>query len=158
MTSIGVSWSHTTPSFFHSDKIRALFGLKQGENPVCPTCVTTGMRKEPLKPQAPPRSTRLIHRFHLDIGFTRGASWPFQLYIDDYSRRGYIELLTVKSEVLQKWCDLKRMLENRHYPLKVAFIRTDNEFVYTSKQWGTTAELRAPSMSSAHGCVMTPTA
>ena len=68
---------------------------------------------------------------HMDIAFTAGNFNPFQLYVDDYTRESHLDLLTDKGEVLEKWIDLKQLLENRHFGYKFAFIRTDNEFVYT---------------------------
>ena len=34
-----------------------------------------------------------------------------------------------------KWVELKRLSDNKHASYKTAYIRTDNEFVYTSNKW-----------------------
>ena len=72
---------------------------------------------------------------HGDIGYTAGSQNPFQLYIDDYTRVGHLDLLASKEQVLEYWIELKECLENRHSPWKFAFFRSDNEFVYTSNAW-----------------------
>ena len=69
----------------------------------------------------------------MDLAFTEGSDNPFQVYVDDHTRVSYLDLLESKSETLTRWQELKRTLENRHFPHKVAFIRTDNEFVYTQR-------------------------
>ena len=72
---------------------------------------------------------------HIDIAYTEGSNNPFQLYVDDYTRVSHLDLLASKGETLEKWKELKQILENRHFPHKVAFIKSDNEFVYTSNDW-----------------------
>ena len=43
----------------------------------------------------------------MDLGFTAGSKFMFQLYVDDYDRVSYLDVLTTKSDVLPKWVDLK---------------------------------------------------
>ena len=117
------------------NKIRRLFGLKRGDNPDCPTCAIANQKKANLNCHAYSRSTAVNHRMHIDIAYTEGSNNPFQLYVDDYTRVSHLDLLENKGETLEKWKELKQILENRHFPHKVAFIKSDNEFVYTSNDW-----------------------
>ena len=78
---------------------------------------------------------RMNHRIHVDIGFTAGSNNPFQLYVDDFSRVSHLDLLLKKEDTLEYFIDLKTLLENQHAAWKIAFVRTDNEFVYTSNAW-----------------------
>jgi hypothetical protein len=97
--------AHFAYGHLNFTKLRKCFGLKAGDNPHCATCAVAQSRQAPLN-KVPDRSTRINHRMHGDIGFTAGSSNP---YIDDYTRRGYLDLLTC--------------------------FRSDNEYVYTSNAW-----------------------
>jgi hypothetical protein len=127
---------HHAYGHLNFDKLRKLLGLKAktGDNPHCAACAVAMSRQAPLN-KPPDRSTRINHRIHADLGYTAGSNNPFQLYIDDCSHVGYIDLLTSKDEVLENWIELRGVLENRHFPLKFACFRSDNEFVYTSNAW-----------------------
>lgn len=59
----------------------------------------------------------------------------FQLYVDDYTRESYLDLLDSKAETLTAWVELKGALETRNAPWKFAYVRTDSEFTYTSNAW-----------------------
>jgi hypothetical protein len=126
----------THQSFGHLNftKLRKFLGLKQGDNPHCAACAIAMSRKAPLNKMTE-RSTRVNHRLHIDIGFTSGSLNPFQLYVDDYTRVSHIDLLKTKDEVLTHFSDLKKLLDNQHSPWKLAYVRSDNEFVYTSNKW-----------------------
>ena len=126
----------THQSFGHLNftKLRKFLGLKQGDNPHCPACAIAMSRKAPLN-KTTDRSTRINHRLHLDIGFTSGSLNPFQLCVDDFTRVSHITLLKQKDQVLTEFIDLKKLLDNQHSPWKLAYVRTDNEFVYTSNKW-----------------------
>ena len=117
------------------DKIRKLFGLKRGPNPDCATCSIAKQKQSKLTPHLKTRSNQLHKRYHLDLAFTEGSSNPFQLCVDDCSRMGYLQLLESKSEAFEKFVELKSLLDNRFFPLKCAFVKTDNEFIYTSNAW-----------------------
>ena len=60
----------------------------------------------------------------MDIGFTAGSRYKFQLYIDDYDRVGYLDVLEGKEQCLTAWTDLKRKIENDKHPAKFARIKT----------------------------------
>jgi hypothetical protein len=126
--------THQAYGHLNFSKLRKLFGLKAGDDPHCPACAIAGSRKVPLKKIAE-RSTRINHRIHIDIGYTSGSQNPFQLYVDDFTRVSHLDLLTKKEEVLEYFIDLKNLLENQHAPWKFAYVRSDNEFVYTSNAW-----------------------
>ena len=126
--------SHFAYGHLNFTKLRKLLGLKAGDDPHCAACAVAQSRQAPLN-KTPDRSTRVNHRMHGDIGYTAGSQNPFQLYIDDYTRVGHLDLLASKDEVLAYWIELKDHLENRHSPWRFAFFRSDNEFVYTSNAW-----------------------
>ena len=71
----------------------------------------------------------------MDLGFTQNSSYMFQLYVDDYSRVSYFDVITTKTDVLPKWVDLKAHLENNFQPWKFAFIKTDSESIYHTPAW-----------------------
>lgn len=125
--------AHHALGHMHFDTIRKLFGLKRGQNPDCATCAIAKQKKSQLNVHLYSRSTQINHRMHIDVAYTEGSDNPFQLYVDDYTRVSHLDLLQSKADALTKWEELKKMLENRHYPNKVAFVRTDNEFIYISK-------------------------
>jgi hypothetical protein len=115
-------------------KVRKFLGLKDGENPRCTTCAVALSRTAPL-PKTTQRSTRINHRIHLDLGFTRGNSHSFQLAVDDFTRVSYLSVLDSKSDVLSSWTDLKTHLEKRHAPWAFAIVKTDSEPIYTTPAW-----------------------
>jgi hypothetical protein len=125
--------AHCALGHMNFDTVRQLFGLKKkGGNPHCAACAMNH-RKSTLKYHKYERSTHCNHRIHADIAFA--GDFMFQVYIDDCSRVGYLDILKQKSEVFSKWVELKRFLDNKHAPYKLAYFRTDNEFVYTSDDW-----------------------
>ena len=71
----------------------------------------------------------------MDLGFTAGSREVFQLYVDDYTRESYIDIIDSKTEVLPKWVELKGQLENDHQPWKFAAIKTDMEAIYWTPAW-----------------------
>ena len=81
------------------------------------------------------RSPRYGHRFHTDLGFTANCEFVFQLYIDDCTRYGYIDVLEDKSHVLKNRKELKAQVESDIYPAKVAIVRCDVEPIYQTTEW-----------------------
>ena len=71
----------------------------------------------------------------MDIAFAGDVM--FQLYVDDFNRVGYLDILDSKGDVFDKWVELAKALKNRYNGWDIAFIRTDNEFVYTADCWRT---------------------
>jgi hypothetical protein len=73
----------------------------------------------------------------IDLGYTKNCDYKFQLYIDSYSREGYLDVLDTKGNdtTLTKWIELKAHLEKQHWPHCFAFVRTDNEPVYCTSGW-----------------------
>jgi hypothetical protein len=126
--------THWAYGHLNFDKINTMFGLKKSDAPHCAACAVASSRKTPLN-KLTDRSTRVNHRLHVDIGFTSGSRNPFQLSVDDFTRVSHLDLLTSKGDVLTRFSDLKKLLDNQHSPWKLAFVRTDNEFVYTSNDW-----------------------
>ena len=125
--------THWAMGHLHMDKIRRLFGLKKGENPNCAPCTVAGARKQPLH-ETRPRAVRTFYRIHIDIAFTKGGR-AFQLYLDDYTRVSYLDPLEGKHEVFEKFVLLYKHLKNKNYPFQLVYVRTDDEFVYSSDAW-----------------------
>ena len=71
----------------------------------------------------------------MDIGYTAGSDYIFALYVDDYARISYLDVLDSKSQSLEKWCELKHKLENEFMPWKFAIIFTDSEPLYFTPGW-----------------------
>ena len=115
--------------------LRRMFGLKQGTNPECAVCSACKSRQQKLHTHHVPRSTRVNHRKHMDLGFTADSQVCFQVYVDDYTREGDIDFLRTKGEAFSKWLEYKARQDNDHAPWKTAFIRTDNDTVYTTDAW-----------------------
>lgn len=128
--------AHWAYGHLHFDKLRKLLGLKKGDNPECAACTISKSRQCPLHQPHYERSTRINHRMHADLGFTQNSTWTFQLFVDDNTRMGYIDILEDgKSGVLSSWIVLKAQLENQHQPWKFAFFRSDSEPIYSTKEW-----------------------
>lgn len=127
--------AHCAYGHIHFDKLRKMLGLKKGDNPDCSACTIASSKARALAGQTYVRSTREGHRFHMDLGFTNNCEFVFQLYIDDYSRYGYIDILEDKSFVLLKWKELKAQVETHIYPAKVAVVRCDIEPIYQTAAW-----------------------
>ena len=123
--------THLTLGHMNFATLRKMFGLKAGDNPNCPACDTASLKKEPLHENRP-RATQMNYRIHIDIAFTNGGP-AFQVTVDDYSRVSHVDILKSKDEAFEKYVELKRFLENRHPLCKVAYVRSDNDMVYTSK-------------------------
>jgi hypothetical protein len=127
--------AHWAYGHIHFDKLRKLLGLKKGDDPECPTCTIAASRQKAMSKHAAERSTRVNHRMHGDVGFTRACDYSFQLYIDDYTRVSYLDVMDTKSDVLSCWIELKNHLENKFAPWKFAFWHTDSEPIYCTPQW-----------------------
>ena len=126
-------WSYGHLNF---GKLRKLLGLAKGDDPECPICTIAKQKQAALADETKKvRSSRPCHRMHMDIGFTAGSEFIFALYVDDYHRISYLDLLDSKSQSLEKWCELKRRLENEFMPWKFAIIFTDSEPLYFTPGW-----------------------
>ena len=88
--------AHWAYGHLHFDKLRKLLGLKKGDEPECPTCTIANSRQQSMAKHAAARSTRVCHRMHADVGFTRACDYRFQLCIDDYSRVSYLDVINSK--------------------------------------------------------------
>ena len=125
--------THWAYGHLHFDKLRKLLGLKKGDNPDCPACSMAKSRRGPIRENRP-RSTRVNHRMHMDMGFLKMGD-PFQVFVDDYTRVGHLDILDGKGSTLTSWRNLKARLENKHAPWKFAIVRSDSEPVYNSTEW-----------------------
>ena len=128
--------AHWSFGHLNFDKLRKILGLKKGDDPECPICTISKQKQAALADETKRvRSTRPCHRMYMDIGFTAGSDHVFALYVDDYHRVSYLDMLDSKSQSLEKWCELKRRLENEFMPWRFAVIFTDSEPLYFTPGW-----------------------
>ena len=71
----------------------------------------------------------------MDIGFGRHSQLVFQVYLDDYTRRVWVDELADKAQSLKAWVSLMAKLQNEKHPLKVCAISRDNDPGYNSLPW-----------------------
>ena len=104
--------------------------------PPCHECNEVKSTQHSMKERSKPRATKPAERIWMDVGFIKGKQIIFQMYCDDKSRRGFMDLLDDRTQCLPKFAALKRKLENAKAPLKVAFMSTDSDPVYVkSEAW-----------------------
>ena len=118
--------------------LRLALGYKASkDNPDCLACDIGKQKQGSLPKQAKvhKRATRVLGRFHLDIFFSRGNRFKFQMAVDDYTRRNFIAVIDSKAEALPAFKKLKMWLEKQKYPLKIAITRTDAENVYIGERF-----------------------
>lgn len=125
--------AHWAYGHLHFTKLRKLLGLAKGDDPDCASCTIAMSRKAALSKGKFTRSTRINHRKHVDVGFTKNCNYCFQLVIDDYNREGFLDVLKSKDEAFASFLTLQRKHDNEHAPYKLAVLRTDGEPLYTSK-------------------------
>ena len=114
---------------------RKMFGLPaNGPNPTCDECEKAKAKwmGVPETARYPPAET-IVSRQHLDVVFARLSKFMWQQFCDDYSRKMWMSPLTSKSDSLNSFLDHKARIENQRYPLKIAYVRTDNENIYTTE-------------------------
>ena len=132
--------THWCYGHLHFSKLRKLLGLGKGDDPDCASCAIAKSRKIALSKTRENRSTRINHRIHLDIGFTRNSTYCFQLAVDDYTRYGFIEVFKNKSEAFDSFVLLHKQRNNEHCPYNLAVLKTDSEPLYTSQKFNTYCE------------------
>lgn len=130
--------AHWAYGHLHFDKLRKLLGLKKGkkgDDPDCPACTIATSRQTNLSREKYDRSTRPNHRIHIDIGFTKNYDYCFQLYVDDYTRESWLDVLDSKSDAFGAFKKLQQQRDNEHAPYKLAVVRTDGEPLYDNATW-----------------------
>ena len=108
------------------------------------------------------RATKPIHRLHMDIvgpiPTTLQGERGFQLFVDDFSRKSWLQFLKSKKDAGPGLLELKRTLENEKFPLRLAFVRTDSESIYAAltqplREMGVQHEMSAPYHHEQNGVV-----
>ena len=128
--------------------LRKVLGLPStGSNPRCDSCDVAKMHQEGLPPESYKRSTRILHRMHLDCAFNSKGD-PVQVVVDDYSRRSWVQHLLSKDEVFAKFLVLKILLEKDKAPWRLDIVRTDAESIYNSIKW--TQHCESPNTAMEH--------
>ena len=129
--------AHWAYGHLHFTKLRKLLGLKAGDDPDCAACTIAMSRQKALSKVKHNRSTRVNHRVHIDLGFTRGSEICFQLIVDDYTRESFLDVLDSKADALSSFQRLQRQRDNDHAPYSLAYVKTDSEPLYKSNAWDT---------------------
>ena len=127
--------AHWAYGHLHFKKLRKLLGLKPGNDPDCAACTIALSRQHAMSKERYDRSTRVNHRKHLDIGFTKTCLISFQLAVDDYTREGYLDVLDSKKFALESFDALQRQHNNEYAPYKLAVLRCDVEPLYDNPTW-----------------------
>ena len=128
--------------------LRKILGLPStGNNPRCDSCDVAKMHQQGLPPESYKRSTRILHRLHLDLAFNSKGD-PVQVVVDDYTRRSWLQHLVSKDEVFAKFLLLKAVLEKDKSPWRVAIIRIDRQSIYISITW--TQHRESPDTAMVH--------
>ena len=125
---------HWSSGHMNFDVLRKFLGLKPGPNPVCTAC-TIALSKLSAVAKTQPRATRVNERMHMDVGFTKGCVVKFHLMMDDFTSVTHLNILDSKADVFSDWITTKKHLENKFFPCKFAFVKTDSESLYTTPQW-----------------------
>ena len=128
---------HWAYGHLHFTKLRKLLGLKAGDDPDCAACTMAMSRQKSLSKVRRDRSTRVNHRAHIDLGFTRDTNYCFQLVIDDFTRESFLDILDSKADALSSFQRLQRQRDNDHAPYSLAYVKTDSEPLYKAKAWDT---------------------
>ena len=124
----------------HNASLSKMLGMKpstvKDSMPPCPECLEVKSTQHAMKERSKPRATKPCERIWMDVGYIKNKSIVFQLYCDDNSRRGFMDVLEDRTECLPKFAALKKKIENAKAPLKVAFMATDDDRVYAkSEAW-----------------------
>ena len=127
--------AHWAYGHLHFDKLRKLLGLKKGDNPDCPACTIANSRQQTLAKVKHDRAERVNYRKHLDIGYTQNYDYCFQLYVDDFTRESWIDVLDSKGDAFKSFQSLQLQHDNEYAPYKLAVLRTDGEPLYDNATW-----------------------
>jgi hypothetical protein len=122
--------AHWAYGHLNFSKLRKLLGLKKGDDPDCASCTIALSRQRALAKTKTVRSTRVNHRLHLDLGFTKDCTFCFQLCVDDWSREGFLLMLSSKSDAFDSFIELQRQRDNEDAPWRLAVVKTDSEPLY----------------------------
>ena len=108
------------------------------------------------------RASDLLEIIHTDVCGpksveARGGYRYFLTFIDDLSRYGYIYLMKHKSEIVERFKEFQREVEN-HRNKKIKFLQTDRRGEYLSyefdlhlKQCGIVSQLMPPGTPQHNG-------
>ena len=136
-------WSYGHLNF---SKLRKLLGLAKGNDPECPICTVAKQKQAALADETKKvRSSRPCHRMHMDIGFTSGSDNVFSLYVDDYDRVSYLDLLNPLKNGVNSSTSSRMSSCRGNLPLSARIVN-----LYISPPVGSdTARMRDSSMNSA---------
>ncbi|XP_064486091.1 uncharacterized protein LOC135398636 [Ornithodoros turicata] len=105
----------------------------------CSTCMQGKLKRKSFPAaDASTRATRSLELIHSDVGSvtptSKGGSNWFVTFIDDYSRYTVVYPMKTKGEVLKKFDEYRRMVENLHNAT-IQILRSDNGGEYTGKEF-----------------------
>lgn len=107
----------------------------QKEDAACTSCLEGKQTRQPFN-HGGSRASELLELVHSDVcgpmeNKSIGGSRYFLTFIDDYSRKVYVYMLTHKSEALEKFKEFKNQVENE-LNRKIKILRSDNGKEYVN--------------------------
>ncbi|KAK8696645.1 hypothetical protein V6N13_001777 [Hibiscus sabdariffa] len=139
-------------SKLHKDGLLDPFVFEQMD--VCESCLLGKMTKTPFNGKGE-QASDLLGLIHSDVcgpmnTQARGKFYYFIIFIDDFSRYGYIYLMRHKSEALEKFKEFRNEVQNQHGK-SIKALRSDrggeylsHEFDELLKECGIVSQLTPP--------------
>lgn len=160
---VDVSLWHRRLGHLHLDAVYQLcpesFRSDEGR---CSTCVEGKLRRNSFpSSDVSVRATAPLELIHSDVGSvtptSKGGSKYFVTFIDDYSRYAVVYPMKRKNEVLKKFDEYRRMVENLH-STTIKTLRSDNggeyvgdDFKQYLTKYGITRQLTVPGTPQQNG-------
>lgn len=112
---------------------------KRDSDEECDTCSQAKLRRTSFPTSGASRATAKLELIHSDVvgkitPTTKGGSKYFVTFIDDYTRYAVVYPMKTKGEVLDKFDEYRRMVENLH-GTTIKALRSDNGGEYLSKDF-----------------------
>src|SRR5215813_10603297 len=116
----------------------ALSQLKLGTLPVCKSCLEGKMTKRPFTGKGL-KANQPLELIHLDVCGpmnirARGGYEYFIIFIDDYSRYGYVYLMQHKSDTFEKFKEYRAEIENQFRKI-IKTLRSDRRGEYLDRDF-----------------------
>ena len=113
-------------------------GVRQGTDKTspCEACVKGKHSRKPFQSTGARRTKDLLELIHSDVCGTMptasiGGAKYFVTFIDDFTRYCFIYFMNSKTKVVEKFKELKRLIENQ-LNKRIKALRTDNGLEYVN--------------------------
>lgn len=112
--------------------------IKQDKNIICNTCLQGKQTRKPFKNEGT-RATSLLEVIHSDVcgpmeEKSLGGARYYVTFIDDYSRKVFVYFMHSKSQVLEKFREFKKLVENQ-LNMTIKALRSDNGKEYVNEEF-----------------------